>query len=71
MTLHGHNDSFQEAAGLVNGLSASGYQELLNESGEVDRYMWPQTKALSEKWGGSGHPVLGPLPHEQFGPVGL
>ena len=50
MTLHGHNDSFQEAAGLVNGLSASGYQELLNESGEVDRYMWPQTKALSEKW---------------------
>ena len=54
MTLHGHNDSFQEAAGLVNGLSASGYQELLNESGEVDRYMWPQTKALSEKWGDRG-----------------
>ena len=51
---HGHNDSFQEAAGLVNGLSASGYQELLNESGEVDRYMWPQTKALSEKWGDRG-----------------
>lgn len=54
MTFHGHNDSFLEAAALAEGMSQRQWEELLAQSGEVDKYMWPYTKALSEKWGDKG-----------------
>lgn len=54
MTPHGHNDSFLDAAEIVNGLSDAEYRALLDRSDETDRYMWPYTKALSEKWGDRG-----------------
>lgn len=54
MTPHGHNDSFLEAAALAEGMSQSQWEELLAQSGEVDKYMWPYTRALSEKWGDKG-----------------
>lgn len=54
MTPHGHNDSFLEAAALAQGMSQSQWEELLAQSGQVDRYMWPYTRALAEKWGDKG-----------------
>lgn len=54
MTAHGHNDSFQAAAQDANALTPSGLTYLVSISGEVDQYMWPYTKSLSEKWGDRG-----------------
>lgn len=54
MTAHGHNDSFQAAARDVNSLSPDEMAYLISVSGSTDQYMWPYTKALSEKWGDKG-----------------
>ena len=54
MTAHGHNDSFQEAAAIVLELSEEDMGTLIAISGETDRYMWPYTKYLAEKWGDKG-----------------
>lgn len=54
MTLHGHNDSFQEAAAIALSLSETELGTLTAASGETDRYMWPYTKYLAEKWGEKG-----------------
>lgn len=54
MTFHGHNDSFQEAAAIANSLTDAEMEALIAQSSEVDAYMWPYTKALSEKWGEKG-----------------
>ena len=54
MTFYGHNASFQEAAAIVNSLTDAELEALIAQSGEVDAYMWPYTKALSEKWGDKG-----------------
>lgn len=54
MTFHGHNDSFQEAAAIANSLTDAEMEALIAQSSEVDAYMWPYTKALSEKWGDKG-----------------
>lgn len=54
MTLHGHNDSFQEAAAIAQSLSEEDMGALLAVSSETDRYMWPYTKYLAEKWGDKG-----------------
>lgn len=51
MTDNGHNSSFAEAYGIATSLSDSDYQTLLELSGDVDRYMWPLTKSLGDKWG--------------------
>lgn len=54
MTPHGHNDSFQEAAEIANGLTKEGMEFLLALSGETDQYMWPYTKEISQRWGDKG-----------------
>lgn len=54
MTPHGHNDSFQEAAAIANSLTEAEMNDLISISSETDKYMWPYTKALSEKWGEKG-----------------
>ena len=54
MTSHGHNDSFLEAAAITDSLTAAEMEALIAQSGEVDAYMWPYTKELSEKWGKRG-----------------
>ena len=54
MTAHGHNDSFQEAAAVALSLSETDLGDLIAISGETDRYMWPYTKYLAEKWGDKG-----------------
>lgn len=54
MTAHGHNDSFQEAAAIVNSLTEKELAILLAQSGETDQYMWPYTKELSQRWGDKG-----------------
>ena len=52
MTDYGHNASFAEAYSIVNSLSKEEYDALLVLSGDVDRYMWPLTKSIGDKWGG-------------------
>lgn len=54
MTHHGHNDSFLYDAALINSLTETEYQQLLENSAGMDSYMWPYTKQLSEKWGDRG-----------------
>lgn len=54
MTAHGHNDSFLAAAQDANSLTESEMAYLISISSETDQYMWPYTKALSEKWGDKG-----------------
>lgn len=54
MTAHGHNDSFQAAARDANSLPPDEMAYLISVSGSTDQYMWPYTKALSEKWGDKG-----------------
>lgn len=54
MTVHGHNDSFQAAAAIALELSEEDMGALVAISGETDRYMWPYTKYLAEKWGDKG-----------------
>ncbi len=54
MTPHGHNDSFQEAAAIVNGLSGTQLDQLIARSSGPDKYMWPYTKEISQRWGDRG-----------------
>lgn len=54
MTAHGHNDSFQAAAKDANSLTSEEMAYLISISSSTDQYMWPYTKALSEKWGEKG-----------------
>lgn len=54
MTPHGHNDAFQEAAAMVNALSETQLNALIAQSSETDRYMWPYTKEISQRWGDKG-----------------
>lgn len=54
MTPHGHNDSFQAAAADANSLTEAEMASLISVSSEIDKYMWPYTKDLSEKWGEKG-----------------
>ena len=64
MTYYGHNADFQADVAMIEGMSAAEYREVLKNAEGMDAYMFPYTKRL-------GHPVLGPVPHEQSGPVGL
>lgn len=54
MTVAGHNLDFLEAAAIADSLTDAELENLIAQSGEVDAYMWPYTKALSEKWGDKG-----------------
>lgn len=54
MTVAGHNLDFLEAAAIADSLTDAELEDLIAQSGEVDAYMWPYTKALSEKWGDKG-----------------
>lgn len=54
MTPHGHNDSFQEAAEIVNGLNEEELELLFALSGETDQYMWRYTQEISQRWGDKG-----------------
>ena len=54
MTVAGHNLDFLKAAAIADSLTAAELEDLIAQSGEVDAYMWPYTKALSEKWGDKG-----------------
>lgn len=54
MTEHGHNDSFLEAAAIADGLTEAQMKALIAQSSATDQYMWPYTKALSQKWGDRG-----------------
>ena len=54
MTVAGHNANFLHDAAVVNSLSSAEYQQLLEQAQGIDAYMWPYTKALSEKWGERG-----------------
>lgn len=54
MTYHGHNDDFQEAAAVANNLTDEDFTALIAMSGATDKYMWPYTKEISERWGDKG-----------------
>ena len=54
MTDNGHAASFAFDAALANSFTDEEFEILLSMSGEVDRYMWPLVKELSEKWGDKG-----------------
>lgn len=54
MTISGHNINFLYDAELINSLSDSEYDQLMAQATDMDAYMWPYTKALSEKWGDRG-----------------
>ncbi|MCL2152742.1 MAG: DUF1266 domain-containing protein, partial [Oscillospiraceae bacterium] len=51
MTDDGHNASFAEAYEIVNSLTKSEYEALLALSSDMDKYMWPLTKSIGDKWG--------------------
>lgn len=54
MTVAGHNLDFLEAASIADSLTDAEMAALIAQSGEVDAYMWPYTRVLSEKWGDKG-----------------
>lgn len=54
MTPHGHNDDFQVAAAAANDLTEDEMAALIAFSSGADQYMWPYTRAVSEKWGDKG-----------------
>ena len=54
MTYYGHNDDFLEAAAIVNSLTDQELELLISMSSETDKYMWPYTKEVSERWGDKG-----------------
>lgn len=54
MTFHGHNDSFQAAVADADSLSEEEMAFLLAISSETDKYMWPYTKEISQRWGEKG-----------------
>lgn len=47
----GHNAEFLDSAEEVKGMSALQVRQRASMMDKVDRYMWPQTKALWDKWG--------------------
>lgn len=54
MTDHGHNDAFLEAASVAKGLSDAQMNQLIAQASPTDRYMWPYTRSLAQKWGDRG-----------------
>ena len=50
----GHDRDFQDAAKEVKNLSDKEIARRTEKLSEVDRYMWPRTKALWKKWGKTG-----------------
>ena len=50
----GNDPDFQAAAREVRYLSDSEIARRANRLGETDRYMWPRTKAMWNKWGEKG-----------------
>lgn len=54
MTYHGHNDSFLEAAAIADSLTDAQMADLVARSSGADVFMWPYTRALSERWGDRG-----------------
>jgi hypothetical protein len=51
MTDNGHNTEFAKAYEVVVSLTPNEYKALLETSGTTDKYMWPLTKDLGDKWG--------------------
>ena len=54
MTDGGHAEQFRIDAELANSFSDAQYEEILDTSNELDRYMWPLIKDFSAKWGDKG-----------------
>lgn len=50
----GHNAQFMDSARLTREVSQRDMERLLAQMSVVDKYMWPQTKALALKWGERG-----------------
>lgn len=54
MTLNGHNTSFLADVALIRSMSSSEYQQIVRNAQGMDKYMFPYTKQLGEKWGDKG-----------------
>lgn len=54
MTFHGHNDSFQDAATIVKAMNDKAFDDLVARSSTVDKYMWPYTREINQRWGDKG-----------------
>ena len=54
MTLNGHNLSFYQEVAYAMSLSDEEMKELVAESNDVGKYMWPYVRTLGEKWGDRG-----------------
>ncbi len=54
MTFHGHNDSFMQDVTIINAMNDKAFDDLVERSTGIDRYMWPYTKEISQRWGDKG-----------------
>lgn len=54
MTVNGHNTSFLSDVAMIKSMSSSEYQQILRNAQGMDKYMFPYTKKLGEKWGDKG-----------------
>lgn len=54
MTVYGHNITFLQEASFAMGLSDKEMADLVADSNDMGKYMWPYVKALGEKWGERG-----------------
>lgn len=54
MTEHGHNEDFQHDVAMIQAMTPAEYQTVLNNAAGADKYMFPYTKQLGQKWGEKG-----------------
>ena len=54
MTANGHNGDFLHDVAMIKSLSPAEYQQILDNATGMDKYMFPYTKKLGEKWGDKG-----------------
>lgn len=54
MTFYGHNSSFLSDVAMIDAMPQEQYEKIISENTGMDRYMFPYTKALGEKWGDRG-----------------
>ena len=51
---YGHNSAFKHDYSIASALSQEDFDALLEQSNDLDRYMWRQVKQLGDKWGDTG-----------------
>jgi hypothetical protein len=54
MTVNGHNHDFLETVDYINSMTPEQYSQTVANASGADKYMFPYTKQLSQKWGSRG-----------------